>query len=357
MNFEPGVEIDQYRIVRPLGQGGMGAVYEVEHVKLGVHYALKTFTLEEGHVDLFRNRFLAEGKVLARLNHPNIARVFDLNYDEQIGVAYFVMDLIRYKDGQSYTLADLEVGGADEDHLIRWFAQMASALDYIHNEGIIHRDIKLNNILLNDRGGVTLSDFGISRFVGDRIRREVDVTRTIVSMGTRQVTGNFIMGTEGYMGPEIQRGEAATAASDTYALGITFFRLLTGMWYEQGTNALKLLEPFDSAWMEILPQMLDADPKRRPTNLSVLADKLKSSVTTGSLSTVRTKIVNRREGRVSARPLVGMRVSRIRSVCLGLGTAAAVVIAVGVWSLFRAPSAEDDSAFYDHLYDIPTCLS
>lgn len=356
MIFEPGVEIDQYRVVRPLGQGGMGAVYEVEHVKLGVHYALKTFTLEEGHVDLFRNRFLAEGKVLARLNHPNIARVFDLNYDEEIGVAYFVMDLIHYKDGESYTLADLEVGGADEDHLIRWFAQMASALDYIHNEGIIHRDIKLNNILLNDRGGVTLSDFGISRFVGDRIRKEVDVTRTIVSMGTRQVTGNLIMGTEGYMGPEIQRGETATAASDTYALGITFFRLLTGIWYEPGTDALKLLEPFDSAWMEILPRMLDADPKRRPTNLTVLADKLKSSVSTGSHSSIRTKIVRPPH---PTRPRVAALTSRLCKLWpwLGLGAAAAIAISAGVWFLWRTPMAEDDSSFYDQLYDIPACLS
>ena len=150
MKLEVGDEVDQYRIVRELGQGGMGAVYEVEHVKLGVRYALKTFTLEDGHAALFRQRFLAEGKVLARLNHPNIARVFDLNYDDEVGVAYFVMDLVHYKDGESYTLADLETGGADEDHLIRWFTQMASALDYIHNEGIIHRDIKLNNILLNE---------------------------------------------------------------------------------------------------------------------------------------------------------------------------------------------------------------
>ena len=356
MDFEPGVEIDQYRIVRSLGRGGMGAVYEVEHVKLGVHYALKTFTLDDGHVELFRNRFLAEGKVLARLNHPNIARVFDLNYDDAIGVAYFVMDLVHYKDGESYTLADLETGGADEDHLIRWFTQMASALDYIHNEGIIHRDIKLNNILLNDRGGVTLSDFGISRFVGDRIRKEVDVARTIVSMGTRQVTGNFIMGTEGYMGPEIQRGEAATAASDTYALGITFFRLLTGIWYEPGTDALKLLEPFDSAWMEILPRMLEADPKKRPTNLTVLADKLKSSVTTGSLSTVRTKIIRQPyRPRPRGQALAGI-------LCkpwpwFGLGVAAVIAIAAGAWFLLRVPPAEDDASFYDHLYDIPSCLS
>ena len=356
MDFESGVEIDQYRIVRSLGRGGMGAVYEVEHVKLGVHYALKTFTLDDGHVELFRNRFLAEGKVLARLNHPNIARVFDLNYDDAIGVAYFVMDLVHYKDGESYTLADLETGGADEDHLIKWFTQMSSALDYIHNEGIIHRDIKLNNILLNDKGGVTLSDFGISRFVGDRIRKEVDVARTIVSMGTRQVTGNFIMGTEGYMGPEIQRGEAATAASDTYALGITFFRLLTGIWYEPGTDALKLLEPFDSAWMEILPRMLDADPKKRPTNLTALADKLKSSVTTSSLSTIRTKIVQTPYRRRSRRQALANAL-RPKLPWLGLGAAAAVAIAAGAWFLLRAPTVADDSSFYDHLYDIPSCLS
>ena len=355
MNLEPGDEIDQYRIVRVLGQGGMGAVYEVEHVKLGVHYALKTFTLADGHVELFRQRFLAEGKVLARLNHPNIARVFDLNYDDEVGVAYFVMDLIHYKDGESYTLADLETGGADEDHLIKWFTQMASALDYIHNEGIIHRDIKLNNILLNDKGGVTLSDFGISRFVDARIRKEVDVTRTIVSLGERQVTGNLIMGTEGYMGPEIQRGEAATAASDTYALGITFFRLLTGIWYEPGTDALKLLEPFDSAWLEILPRMLDADPKKRPTNLTVLAEKLKSSVTTGSLSTIRTKIVR---PPYPTRPRVAAlaNVFRTKWPWLGLGAAAVIAIAAGVWFL-RAHSAADDSSFYDHLYDVPSCLS
>ena len=214
MKLEVGDEVDQYRIVRQLGQGGMGAVYEVEHVKLGVRYALKTFTLEDGHAELFRQRFLAEGKVLARLNHPNIARVFDLNYDDEVGVAYFVMDLVHYKDGESYTLADLETGGADEDHLIKWFTQMASALDYIHNEGIIHRDIKLNNILLNDKGGVTLSDFGISRFVDDRIRTEVDVTRTIVSLGERQVTGNLIKGTEEEPGTRGNRDDSRSAKAE-----------------------------------------------------------------------------------------------------------------------------------------------
>ena len=81
MDLVPGQVIGNYRIVRPLGAGGMGAVYEVEHVKLGVHYGLKTYILEDGNAELFRKRFQAEGKLLARLKHPNLVRVFDLDYD------------------------------------------------------------------------------------------------------------------------------------------------------------------------------------------------------------------------------------------------------------------------------------
>ena len=80
-DLSPGIIIGSYRVVRPLGVGGMGAVYEVEHTTLGVHYALKTFTLEKANADLFRKRFLAEGRLLARLSHPNLVRVFDLAYD------------------------------------------------------------------------------------------------------------------------------------------------------------------------------------------------------------------------------------------------------------------------------------
>ena len=146
--IDEGSVIGNYRVVRALGQGGMGAVYEVEHTKLGVHYAMKTFTLEEGHVDLFRKRFSAEGKILARLNHPNLVRVIDLDIDEGIGALYFIMDLVLYEDGETHTLADVEPGGADEEQIFEWFRQMCDALSYVHSNGIVHRDIKLNNILL-----------------------------------------------------------------------------------------------------------------------------------------------------------------------------------------------------------------
>ena len=81
MEIAQGSIIGNYRILRPLGKGGMGTVYEVEHVKLGVRYALKAFDVREGEAELFRSRFAAEGKILARLVHPNVVRVFDLDFD------------------------------------------------------------------------------------------------------------------------------------------------------------------------------------------------------------------------------------------------------------------------------------
>ena len=107
MRFESGQQIGAYRIIRLLGQGGMGAVYEVEHTQLGVHYALKAFTLEDGHVDVLKNKFLTEGKVLARLHDQHLVRVFDLNFDETTGTPYFVMELVLYDDGSPRALSDV----------------------------------------------------------------------------------------------------------------------------------------------------------------------------------------------------------------------------------------------------------
>ena len=85
MNFVPGNTIGVYRIIRLLAQGGMGAVYEVEHEQLGVRYALKAFSTENKHADVLKKKFLAEGKVLARLRDPHLVRAFDLNFDEATG--------------------------------------------------------------------------------------------------------------------------------------------------------------------------------------------------------------------------------------------------------------------------------
>ncbi len=319
-----------YRVVRSLGKGGMGAVYEVVHEKLGVRYALKTFTLDHGHVRLLKERFLAEGRILARLHHPNLVRVFDLDVDAATQTPYFVMDLVLYKDGEPYTLADVEDGSADEEHLARWFGQLCSALDYIHDAGIVHRDIKLNNILLDARGGVVLSDFGVSRFCGRQLRQELAIDRTILADG--MTTGNLIMGTVGYMAPEVRRGEDATAASDAYSLGIVFFRLLTGVWFENRPNIWGLLEPFGEEWKGILRWLLAENPNGRPIRLASLGQRLQPSAAQSAVTV---------PGR-----------SRRRLAAILLGAAVLAVILTGV-ALAMRRSGSDDSVRTDDLFAIP----
>ena len=272
--FHTGDEIGGYRIVRPLGEGGMGAVFEVEHVRLGVHYALKTFTFEAEFADVMKQKFLTEGKVLARLRDAHIVRVFDLDYDEASGTPYFVMDLVLYRDGNPHTLKDVDTSDIQEEYLVRWFDDLAQALDYIHFNGIVHRDIKLGNVLLGADKHVVLSDFGVSRFTGRNLAKELDAVRTAV---TGHATQRLVMGTSGYMAPEVRRGRTATIAADSYSLGVMFVYLLTGMWYERGSKALRILDGFDYDWGLVLPQLLEEDPERRATDLVPMARSLWAS--------------------------------------------------------------------------------
>ena len=267
----------------------MGAVYEVEHTQLGVHYALKTFTLEGGHVDLLKNKFLTEGKVLARLHDPHLVRVFDLNFDEATGMPYFVMDLVLSEDGSPRTLLDVKTEELDEDCVLEWFADLASAIDYIHAQGIVHRDIKLGNVLLSSDGHVVLSDFGISRIFSERLRSDVNAVNTMVS---EAVTGaRLVMGTQGYMAPEVAWGGEATPASDSYSLSVK--------------------------------------PSERPTTLSELVETLKSAPV----------IEQEKEEEPEAPP------RRKRRVLFALAGAAAVAVAVIGYLVFYhrpAPVAVDD---------------
>lgn len=268
MKFVPGQEIGSYRVVRALGKGGMGEVYEVEHVRLGEHYALKTFVLDHGSVDLLRKRFVAEGKVLARLRHPNIARVFELDYDVLSGSVYYVMDLVRGKNGAARSIADLgpdEIGDGDP---MRWFRQLCSALDYIHSKGIVHRDVKPANILIDADGNAVLTDFGISRYMNEDLRRQLGVTGEFVNGKKVDVTRQMVLGTEAFMAPEVRLGRGAVPASDAYSLGMVFFELLTGVTYDPHPGVFNLLEPLGGDWAKLLPPLLDDNPEARPVSLT-----------------------------------------------------------------------------------------
>ena len=329
MKLEVGDEVGQYRIVRALGQGGMGAVYEVEHVQLGVHYALKTFTLEEGHVEVLKNKFLTEGKVLARLRDPHLVHVFDLNFDETTGMPYFVMDLVLSEDGKPRTLLDVKTAELDEDCLLNWFEELACAIDYIHEQGVVHRDIKLGNVLLSSNGHVVLSDFGISRLFSERLRSDVNAVRTMVS---EVCTGShLVMGTQGYIAPEVVRGEAATPAADSYSLGVMFVYLLTGIWYEPGSKVFKLLETLEYRWIDVLPRLLAENPADRPTNLKELAASLRRDVVA---------VPEKAEGR----DVPPVRTRKRGFVFVLIGAVVLVAAAVGffVFSRRSAPKATND---------------
>ena len=271
-----GSIIGNYRAVAKLGQGGMGAVYEVEHLELGTHYALKMFSFNENQEvgEVLKRKFLEEGRLLARLKHPNLTHVFDLGFDEKTQMPYFVMDLVTYEDGYTYTVEDIELADIDEDMVYKWFVELASALDYIHGEGIVHRDIKPSNLLVDKDLNVVLTDFGISRIFGAKIKSEVDAKRTVV---TKTGRGKLVLGTDGYIAPEVEAGNEATPQADAYSLGVMLLRWLTGFYYRDNPGAMALLSKKKYNWKPVISSLVGPFG-RRPENYTDLIKLLKPQV-------------------------------------------------------------------------------
>ena len=255
------MNIAGYETVRLLGKGGMSEVYEVVNSRLGSRHALKLFTFEKGD-DEVRRRFETEGRLLAKLSHPRIVRVTDFGVDDASGRPYFVMDLVLDAEGEAKSLADVPPGSVDEAEIGRWYDDVRDALAYIHANGVIHRDLKLQNILVGPDGHVVLTDFGISKVVSpaDGGTQIVDTVNTIVRLREGR---SLVMGSVGYMAPELEMGVAATPQSDWYALGVIVFRLLTGLWCDSRTDVVGALETYDPVWKEIIPKLLHSNPHGR----------------------------------------------------------------------------------------------
>lgn len=253
--------IGGYKVVRLLGKGGMSEVYEVERPVLGSRHALKLFTYDKDDGDV-RGRFLVEGRLLAKLNHPRIVRVTDIGTDESCGRPYFVMDLVLDRDGRTCSLADVGAGTVDEETVGRWYDDLRDGLEYIHARGVIHRDLKLQNVLLGPDGHAVLTDFGISKVFdakGDG-KAIVDTVQTIVKM--REGRG-LVMGSIGYMAPELEMGVAASPQSDWYALGVIVYKMLTGTWCDARTDVVSVLASYDPVWRRIIPKLLHSNPNGR----------------------------------------------------------------------------------------------
>ena len=262
--FSAGDRIGQFRVVREIGQGGMGCVYEVVADENATRLALKAFALDHGNREFLRRRFLAEAKILSRLNHPRLVHVHESGIDESSGTPYYVMDLVQSAVGKSETLEDVrKAGKVTEARALQWLADICEGLEYIHAQGVVHRDVKLENVLIDENGHAVLSDFGVSRIFDDRLRNELMVTTTFIAGET---TGTQpVMGTYWYLAPEIRKGGVATPESDWYSLGVLMYRLLTGMWYEPNTKAFDLLAPFSKDCRRIVRRLLSDDAgARRP---------------------------------------------------------------------------------------------
>ena len=240
----------------------MAEVYEVEDISLGARYALKLFTYARGEEASARARFFAEGRLLAQLDHPRLVRVYDLGEDAESGRPYFVMDLVLDPKGQPHTLADADVAGVDEDQVAIWYEDLREGLEYIHDKGILHRDLKLQNVLIGPDGHAVLSDFGVAKIFNPSLREKVGLTaeQTLIAVKGGQKT---IMGSVGYMAPEIEMGVAASKESDLYALGVIVFKLLTGVWCDSRTDVVGDLETYNPVWRQILPKLLHANPAGR----------------------------------------------------------------------------------------------
>ena len=197
---------ERYDGVLLVAHGGMADVFRATDAVLGRVVAVKMLADRYAADDEFRARFTREALTAASLSHPNVVTIFDVG--ERDGAPFIVME---YLAGGS--LADrLRDGPVPQDTAIAWLDQAAVALDAAHAAGIVHRDVKPGNLLLDDHGEVHVSDFGIARAAAHD---------PLTSTGT-------ILGSSGYMAPEQARGEPATSASDRYALGCVAFELLTG---------------------------------------------------------------------------------------------------------------------------------
>ena len=207
----PNDLIGQYKVKEFLGEGGMGTVYEVEHVALARSYALKVLRARVVDRDeTAAERFLREARTAARVRHPNIVDVFDFGHMPD-GRPYFVMELL---EGES--LADrVERGALPPAEVVSIARQTAMALSAAHERGVIHADVTPSNILVigGDQLHVKLVDFGLAQLAGEGLSDEVP---------------EFVLGTPAYISPEQLRGLPPTDRSDQYGLGAVLFEMLTG---------------------------------------------------------------------------------------------------------------------------------
>ena len=271
--LDPEVLFDKYRIIKPIGQGGMAEVYLAEHILLHQNCALKimkpAFFTDN---PVLVKRFLREAKLAYNLNSPNIVRVFDAGTDGETGYLFLAMD---YVDGKTLTNILLDKGRFTEKDMRFIAQQVAQALVVLAENKIVHRDIKPSNIIRSITGEIKLADLGIARLESS------DATLTMTQAA---------IGTPAYASPEqCTDAHQTDARSDIYSLGATLYHLATGIPPFSGKSPVEIMlnvikkkpEPLSKKRPDLSPNfvlliehMMAKDPNKRPQNAEDLLQKI-----------------------------------------------------------------------------------
>jgi serine/threonine protein kinase len=206
----------RYRVLRRIGSGGMADVYCAEDSHLGRHVAIKVLHRRFAQDQEFVERFRREAKSAAGLNHPNVVGVFDRGEHE--GTYYIAMELLEGRSLKDIVGTDAPL---PQERVIDLGAQILHAAGFAHRHGVIHRDFKPHNVIVDDVGHAKVTDFGIARAGASEMTE----------------TGS-IMGTAQYLSPEQAQGHAVTATSDIYSIGVMLYELLAGRLPFEGDSAV-----------------------------------------------------------------------------------------------------------------------
>jgi eukaryotic-like serine/threonine-protein kinase len=269
MSLTAGTQISSYEILARIGAGGMGEVYRARDQKLGRDVAIKVLPEEFARDDDRVARFQREARMLASLNHSNIAAIYGLEGSN--GTNFLVLELV-----EGETLADqLKRGPIAVEDALRLALQISEALEAAHEKGVIHRDLKPANIKVTPDGKVKVLDFGLAKaFAGEQADVNLSNSPTLSNAATQL---GVILGTAAYMSPEQARGKSVDKRTDIWAFGCVLFETLTGQAAFQGEDVTEILAAVvkSSANLDLLPadihpgipkiisRCLQKDPRKR----------------------------------------------------------------------------------------------
>ncbi|MEC9093766.1 MAG: serine/threonine-protein kinase [Planctomycetota bacterium] len=263
-----GFFLGKYKILKHIGTGGMSSVYLVKHLQMHQRRAIKVLPRKRVSDKTYLERFYIEARVSAALEHPNIVRAIDVDHDEETNTHYLIME---YVDGQDIGKIIKEKGPIQHREAASFIAQAADALQFAHDQGIIHRDVKPGNVLIDNNNEVKILDMGLALFQED----EYSVTLEY---------NEKVLGTADYLAPEqAMNSHNVDHRADIYGLGCTLYFMLAGQPpFNEGSLAQRIVkhqtqspEPITNyrkdcplGLQRILGQMMHKDPEKRIQNCS-----------------------------------------------------------------------------------------